>query len=47
MELLSLFHDYSLTLILFILVFVSGISMSMLTNGIISDSFIVTIVEIV
>lgn len=46
-QLLSLFHDYSLTLIILILIFVRGVSSSILSNKLISDSIIVTIVEVV
>nr|AJP00035.1 cytochrome c oxidase subunit II [Bugula neritina] len=44
-QLLSLFHDYSLALIINILVFVTGISISMMSNKLISDSIIPTLVE--
>lgn len=47
MELLSLFHDYSLAIIVAILVFVGGISLSMVFNSFVSDFVIVTFVEIV
>lgn len=47
MELLSLFHDYSLSIILIILVSVSGVSLSILTNGLISNYLIVTSVEVI
>lgn len=46
-ELLSLFHDYSLSLILMILFFVGGVSVSMLYNSYISDYVIVTSVEVI
>lgn len=46
-QLLSLFHDYSLMLVLIILTFVRGVSLSILSNTLISDSIIVTIVEVV
>lgn len=46
-QLLSLFHDYSLAIILFILFFVTGISIFIIINKLISDSPIVTLVEIV
>ncbi len=46
-QVLSLFHDYSLILIVIILVFVTGISFSILRNKFISDSVIITIVEVV
>lgn len=44
---LSLFHDYSLRLIIIILVFVAGVSLSIVVNTLISDSIIITIVEVV
>lgn len=47
MEFLSLFHDYSLAIILGILVFVGGLSLSMVFNSFFSDSVILTIVEVV
>lgn len=47
MELLSLFHDYSLAIIVAILVFVGGISLSIVFNYFVSDFLIVTFVEIV
>lgn len=47
MELLSLFHDYSLSIILMILVFVRGVSLSMLTNFFISDYLIGVSIEVV
>ena len=47
MELLSLFHDYSLAIILMILVFVAGVSLSIILNVFISDYVIVTFVEVV
>lgn len=47
MELLSLFHDYALSILGGILVFVAGVSLSMLTNSLVSDFVIVTSVEIV
>lgn len=47
MQLLSLFHDYSLAIISIILMFVGGVSLSITLNRIISDSLIVTIVEVV
>ena len=47
MELLSLFHDYSLSIILIILVFVGGISFSMLTNSFVSDYLIGIFIEMV
>lgn len=47
MQLLSLFHDYSLGIITIILVFVGGLSVSMALNSLISDSLIVTMVEVV
>lgn len=46
-QLLSLFHDYSLSIILIILAFVRVISFSIITNTLISDSVIITIVEVV
>lgn len=46
-QLLSLFHDYSLIIILVILTFVRGVSISMITNKLISDSIIVTMVEVI
>lgn len=46
-ELLSLFHDYSLAIILIILVFVGGISLSIVFNRMVSDFVIVTFVEVV
>lgn len=46
-QLLSLFHDYSLILIIIILIFVTGISVSMLRNQYLSDTVIVTMVEVV
>lgn len=47
MELLSLFHDYALSILGGILVFVAGLSLSMLTNRLVSDFVIVTSVEVV
>ena len=47
MELLSLFHDYSLSIISMILVFVRGISMSILCNRLVSDFIIVTVIEVI
>lgn len=44
-QLLSLFHDYSLALIINILIFVTGISISIIRNKLISDSIIPTLVE--
>lgn len=46
-ELLSLFHDYSLSIIAMILVFVGGLSFSMVCNSCFSDSVIVTMIEVV
>lgn len=46
-QLLSLFHDYSLAVIVIILVLVIGASLSIITNKVISDSVIVTTVEVV
>lgn len=46
-QLLSLFHDYSLAIILMILRFVSVISVSIVFNKFISDSVIITLVEVV
>nr|UUC08059.1 cytochrome c oxidase subunit 2 [Parantropora penelope] len=47
MQLLSLFHDYSLGIIVLIVTFVTGVAISMVSNILISDSSIVTIVEVV
>lgn len=47
MELLSSFHDYSLAIIVIILTFVTGVSVSLMYNSIISDSVIITIVEVI
>lgn len=47
MELLSLFHDYSLSIISMILVFVGGLSVSIVCSSYFSDSVIVTLVEVV
>lgn len=47
MQLLSLFHDYSLGVITIILIFVRGVSYSIVTNNLISDSVIVTRVEVI
>lgn len=47
MGLLSIFHDYSLIIILIILIFVTGVSTSMVRNSILSDSAIVTMVEVI
>ena len=47
MQLLSLFHDYSLAIISMILMFVGGVSISIALNTLASDSTIVTIVEVV
>lgn len=47
MELFSLFHDYSLAIIFSILVFVGGVSVSMVFNSFVSDFVIVTFVEVV
>lgn len=47
MQLLSLFHDYSLAIITIILAFVTGVSLFIVSNKLISDSPIVTIVEVV
>jgi len=46
-ELLSLFHDYSLGIIRIILSFVTGIAFSIISNNLISNSPIVTIVEVI
>lgn len=46
-ELLSMFHDYSLSIIVSILTFVGGISLSILFNSLVSDSVIVTLIEVV
>lgn len=47
MQLLSLFHDYSLGIILIILSFVTGVALSIIRNILLSDSAIVTIVEVI
>lgn len=47
MEFLSLFHDYSLAIILGILVFVGGLSVSIVFNSFLSDSVIATVVEVI
>lgn len=47
MQLLSLFHDYSLAIITIIMLFVSGLSLSLVTNSAVSDTIIVTIVEVI
>jgi hypothetical protein len=47
MELLSLFHDYALSILGGILVFVAGVSLSILINSFVSDSVIVTSVEVI
>lgn len=47
MEFLSLFHDYSLAIIFGILVFVGGLSVSMVFNYFLSDSVIATVVEVI
>lgn len=44
---LSLFHDYSLAIISFILMFVGGVSLLIITNHLISNAPIVTIVEVI
>lgn len=46
-QLLSLFHDYSLAIILMILIFVTGVSVSLVVNKFLSDSLVVTFVEFV
>ena len=46
-QLLSLFHDYSLAIILIILIFVAGVSLSLVINTFLSDSLVATIVEFV
>lgn len=46
-QLLSLFHDYALAVIIIILIFVTGVSIFIITNKIISDSPIMTIVEVI
>ena len=46
-QLLSIFHDYSLALIVNILIFVTGVSISIVRNKLISDSVITTIVELI
>jgi cytochrome c oxidase subunit 2 len=46
-ELLSLFHDYTLAIITRILVFVGGLSLSILFNKYVSDFIIVTSVEVI
>jgi len=46
-ELLSLFHDYSLSIISMILVFVGGLTISIILNKLVSDRLIVTIVEVI
>lgn len=47
MELLSLFHDYSLSVITIILMFVGGITVSIVSNSLISNRLIVTTVELI
>jgi len=47
MELLSLFHDYSLAIITIILIFVGGMTLSLVSNSLLSDKLIVTIVELI
>nr|UUC08041.1 cytochrome c oxidase subunit 2 [Cupuladria biporosa] len=47
MQLLSLFHDYSLAIILMILMFVAGTSYSMTTNNLMSTPHNMTLVEII
>nr|UUC08024.1 cytochrome c oxidase subunit 2 [Exechonella vieirai] len=47
MNFLSYFHDYSLSIIMMILMFVAGVSSFMLKNKFISNSPIVTMVEII
>nr|YP_002456340.1 cytochrome c oxidase subunit II [Watersipora subtorquata]ABY55225.1 cytochrome c oxidase subunit II [Watersipora subtorquata] len=47
MQFLSLFHDLTLVVIILILFFVSGISLFMMTNKLISDSPIVTMMEVI
>lgn len=46
-ELLSLFHDYSLSIITIILFFVAGMTTSMVTNNLISNRVIVTAIELI
>lgn len=46
-QLLSLFHDYSLAIIVMIVSFVTGVSIFIISNKLISDSPIVTIVEVI
>lgn len=46
-ELLSLFHDYSLAIISMILVFVGVLTLSIVLNGFTADSGITTMVEVV
>ena len=47
MQLLSLFHDYALAVIRMILMFVAGASLSLIRNTLLSDSLIITIIELV
>ena len=47
MEFLSLFHDYSLAIILGILVFVGGLSVSIVLNNFLYESVIATEVEVI
>jgi len=46
-QLLSSFHDYTIAIIMMIIVFVTGISAFMISNKILSDTPIVTQVEII
>lgn len=46
-QFLSLFHDLTLVVIILILFFVRGISLFIITNKLISDSPIVTIIEVI
>ena len=46
-ELLSLFHDYSLAIITMVLIFVTGISLSIISNKFISDFVIITTIEVI
>lgn len=46
-QLLSLFHDYTLSIIVFIVIFVMGVSLSIIRNRFISDFPVVTMVEVV